>query len=110
GGGGGVGGVGGVGGGGGGGEARDLRAQASLLLEVLGEIRVGTLAQLVARGTETHPEALRLVCRRARDGRPFLVESPELARYLGEVVRFEERLGTSDGLLLRRDVRPAPPS
>ena len=90
-------------------EARDLRAQAPLLLEVLGEIRVGTLAQLVARGTETLPEALRLVCRRARDGRPFLVESPELARYLGEVVRFEERLGTSDDLLLRRDVRPAPP-
>ena len=53
-------------------EARDLRAQAPLLLEVLGEIRVGTLAQLVARGTETLPEALRFVCRRARDGGPFL--------------------------------------
>src|SRR5439155_17489541 len=37
------------------------------------------------------------------------LESPELARSLGGIVRLEERLGTSDDLLLRRNVRPAPP-
>src|SRR5439155_1757317 len=44
--------------GGGLGEGRDLRAQPALLLEVLGEIRVRAFTQLVARGTETLPEAL----------------------------------------------------
>src|SRR5207244_9300961 len=90
-------------------EVRHLRAECPLLLEVVGEVGVAPAAELVADRSEAVPERLRLVRRRACDGRPLLLQPAELTHALGDVVRLEDHLDSFDDLFLSADVRPTPP-
>src|SRR6185295_9162710 len=55
-----------------------LRAERTLLLEVLGHVGIAALAEVVPRGAEALPERLGLVGRRGRHGGPVRLELAEL--------------------------------